>query len=66
MEYCTNGTVSSTGDACDMCIGNSLVVTTADGGMAAGPCYNQVTTACMGNTDCRAYLTCGNPCNSLP
>jgi hypothetical protein len=59
-----NGTVAAGGDACDMCIGSSLV-TTADGG-TAGPCYNQVISACMGNTDCSAYLACANPCNSLP
>jgi hypothetical protein len=61
-----NGTVATGGDPCDMCIGNSLVVTTADGGMGAGPCYNQVMNGCMGNTDCSGYLTCANPCNNLP
>jgi hypothetical protein len=64
-EYCMNGTVMTPGDPCDTCVGNSLVVTTADGGMGAGPCYSQVTTTCMGDTACNAYMACGNPCANI-
>jgi hypothetical protein len=65
-EYCMSGMVASANDPCDTCIGNSLVITAADGGMSAGPCYQQVFAGCMGNMACNAYLTCGNPCNNLP
>jgi hypothetical protein len=53
-------------DPCDTCIGNSLVITSPDGGMSMGPCYQMVIGACMGNAGCTAYLSCANPCNNLP
>jgi hypothetical protein len=61
-EYCSNGTIATKGDPCDLCIGNSLV--TPDGGM--GACYTQVLGACSNNVDCTAYLACANGCPTTP
>jgi hypothetical protein len=64
-EYCMTGMVTTQGDACDMCIQNSLIMTAADGGLSMGPCYTQVLGACQGNTDCTAYLNCSQGCPSM-
>ena len=55
-EICANPPVGTTaGDACDTCISTSLGMT--------GACLQPVLTACQGNTDCNAYLTCSNQTN---
>jgi hypothetical protein len=54
-EYCSNGTITTAGDACEVCLDNSL---SPDG----GACLSQLTTACDGNADCLAYVTCTNGC----
>jgi len=55
-EYCANGAVNTTGDACDTCISNSLDPD------AGGACLTPVETACGAGSACDQYLSCANGC----
>jgi hypothetical protein len=54
-EYCANGSFTSTTDACATCFDDALAV---DG----GTCLAGVDSACGGNADCTAYITCTDGC----
>jgi hypothetical protein len=55
--YCMSGT-GMPGDPCDVCIQGTIA--TADGGM--GVCYNAVSSGCMGDMECSAYVACIGGC----
>ena len=59
-EYCKNGSITSAGDACDTCLGNSLDPD------AGGQCLGPVSSACATGSPCDQYLTCANGCPSTP
>jgi len=54
-EYCSDGTVSVTGDACDVCLQASV---DPDG----GACLSTLQTECAADADCLSYITCTNGC----
>ncbi len=54
-EYCADGTVSVTGDACDVCLQASV---DPDG----GACLSTLQTECAADADCLSYITCTNGC----
>jgi hypothetical protein len=54
-EYCSNGTITTSGDACDTCLEASV---DPDG----GACLSALQTECASNADCLAYITCTNGC----
>lgn len=53
-EYCANGSVTTSGDACDTCIGDAV-----DTG---GACASALNNGCAADAPCNDYLTCSNPC----
>jgi hypothetical protein len=54
-EYCVDGTVNTSGDACDTCIGNAV--------NPGGQCATPVTSGCSGDAPCNDYFnTCAGGC----
>jgi hypothetical protein len=58
-EYCVDGTVTTTGDACDTCLNTNLAAgAKCDAETATGTINKQCTAA----TACNDYLVCANGC----